>query len=382
MLNRLKLRNFKSARDLEIPLAGLTVLAGLNGSGKSTVLQVVALLRQSLLSSHSTKLRRLHLRGPLVQLGSVTDVLSDRAAENNISILVDVDGRTSSWAADAISESDILNVTEDSVDPDSALTNASAGTFQFLQADRLAPKTHYDISDAINRDLGFLGIHGEFTPGYLADQGERLEVSSTRRCPLDDAALDSDLTTRIVATPRLYDQVNGWLQFLSPGVRLRSDQLSDTDLVSLRFSYASTEIAQDSRDRRPSNVGFGLTYSLPIIVALLSAPPGALLLLENPEAHLHPRGQVALGSLIARCAADGVQVIVETHSDHLLNGIRLAVRRKHISSSSVRLCNFTRDPTTGDTYIETPAVLDSGELTAWPSGFFDEWEKSLENLLK
>jgi len=128
-------------------------------------------------------------------------------------------------------------------------------------------------------------------------------------------------------------------------------------------------------------VGFGLTYSLPILVACLSAPVGALLLIENPEAHLHPQGQTKLGELLAICASDGVQVIVETHSDHVLNGIRLAVKKDLLAAADVQLCYFTRDVKTGDCYIESPSVLPDGQLTNWPKGFFDQWEKSLDALL-
>jgi predicted ATPase len=186
---------------------------------------------------------------------------------------------------------------------------------------------------------------------------------------------------RIIGTPRLGDQLSGWLQELSPGVRVSAAHLNNTDLVSLRFQYASMEIGQDSKFRRPANVGFGLTYSLPVVTALLALPPGSLLLLENPEAHLHPRGQAALGTLIARAASDGVQVLVETHSDHVLNGIRLAVKNGLIAADACQLCNFVRDTESAASYIETPVILANGELSTWPDGFFDEWEKSLQALL-
>jgi predicted ATPase len=324
----------------------------------------------------------LHLRGDLVQLGTARDVLSDRANTNHITIELGVDNKRIELVADAPGESDVLPILTQA-DPDSVLgTGLLQNQFQFLQADRLTPKTHYDLADATSRDLGFLGSHGEYTPDFLGNHGDRHQVELKRRCPQLVAGLSADLLARVVGTPKLYDQIGGWLQHISPGVRLRSDRVSQTDLVSLRFSYASTEIAQDSGERRPSHVGFGLTYCLPIVTAALAAPRDALLLLENPEAHLHPRGQAALGTLLAKCASDGVQIVLETHSDHLLNGIRLAVKHRELDSNEVRLCNFTREPATGDSYVESPTLLGTGELTAWPSGFFDEWEKSLEELLR
>lgn len=401
MFENLSLRNFKSARKLDIPLSQLTVLSGLNGSGKSTVLQAIGLLRQSLkisisnTSQRTEKLSRLHLRGPLVQIGIAGDVLSQRASEYDIQIGLRLKNQISDWVLTA--SVDKKHMDEDTLSA-KGLHNGIVGQFtdkaspaqnylrdcrfQFLQADRLTPSTHYERSDTTDRDLGFLGAHGQYTPDFLADQGDKLEVSAKRRCPATATGVATSLMDRIAATPKLYDQVNGWLQHLSPGVRLSAERIKLTDLVTLGFSYASTELAQDSDRRRPANVGFGLTYSLPIVTACLSAPAGSLLLLENPEAHLHPRGQAALGTLLAKCAGDGVQILIETHSDHILNGIRLAVKHEAIPNTDVRLCHFTRDTGTGDSYIETPMVLPNGELSAWPEGFFDEWERSLEDLLK
>jgi predicted ATPase len=385
MIEQIHLKNFKSSRDLTIPLASLSVLSGLNGSGKSSVLQAIALIRQSLALSEGYGKRHLHLRGPLIQLGTSSDVLSERADDDSISISFACNQQTHTWKASDIraEDDDILLLDENqsvntSVFEDTFLHTA----FQFLQADRLTPEAQYDRSDSLNRATGFLGIHGEYTPAYLASQGERLLVSEGRQIHVAPLGVSETLFRQIVGTPRLNDQVAGWMQHFSPGINFKAERLTDTDLVALRYRYTSPVVAQSSNARRPSNVGYGLTYSLPIVVACLSAPIGSIILLENPEAHLHPRGQIALGKLIAQCAADGVQIVTETHSDHVLNGIRLAVKQSHIPADKVRICNFTRDIASGDTYIELPTILPNGELSAWPDGFFDEWEKSIEALLR
>ena len=80
----------------------------------------------------------------------------------------------------------------------------------------------------------------------------------------------------------------------------------------------------------PVHTGFGLTQVLPIVVAALSADEGDILLVENPEVHLHPAGQALMGQFLAKVALAGVQVIVETHSDHILNGVRVAVASKQL----------------------------------------------------
>src|SRR5690606_34572833 len=130
-----------------------------------------------------------------------------------------------------------------------------------------------------------------------------------------------------------------------------------TDDVVLHYDYVGrTGVRESSQKLRPSNVGFGLTYSLPLVVACLIAKPGSVLLLENPEAHLHPQGQAALGELIVRAARDGVQILVETHSDHVLNGIRLAVKRQLISKDDVVVHYFQRAVDTGIASTVSPAI--------------------------
>jgi predicted ATPase len=120
------------------------------------------------------------------------------------------------------------------------------------------------------------------------------------------------------------------------------------------------------------------------VVATLAAAPGSLLLIENPEAHLHPKGQALMGELLARAAAGGVQVVIETHSDHVLNGIRLAVHGGRIAPEAVRLHYFERRDLGGQVQhvVTSPRIDRDGRIDDWPEGFFDEWDKSLEALLQ
>lgn len=76
------------------------------------------------------------------------------------------------------------------------------------------------------------------------------------------------------------------------------------------------------------NTGFGITYVLSVLVAVLFAPKGSLVLIENPEAHIHPAAQAALMKLISRAAEHGVQIILETHSDHVINGALVALKKE------------------------------------------------------
>src|SRR5262249_22561722 len=113
------------------------------------------------------------------------------------------------------------------------------------------------------------------------------------------------------------------------------------------------------------------------------ARSGGLLLIENPEAHLHPRGQSRIGVLLATAAACGIQVLTETHSDHVLNGIRLAARKGIIAPTSVHLHFFERR-ILADRAVHTvvsPRLDHHGRIDHWPDGFFDEWDRMVDALL-
>ncbi|MCK9259715.1 MAG: DUF3696 domain-containing protein [Azoarcus sp.] len=376
MLERIELHNFKSARSLPVRLAALTVLTGLNGSGKSSVLQALALLKQSLRIDEG--LQELSLRGSLVSLGRSEDVRFENATDDEIGFTIETSqGRTKLFAS-AAPGADTLKLHHDG-DVNDVVGALNSG-FQFIQADRITPAVQYQQASTPERVAGWLGCGGEYTVDFLL-QNESIKVSPGRLFPRDHPTLSAALLDQVAPTESLVDQTSGWLQHLSPGVRPRAVAVELADAASLRFSYTGTSVDSGSREHRPSNVGFGLTYCLPIIVSCLAAPKGALLLLENPEAHLHPRGQSALGQLLARCAADGVQIVVETHSDHVLNGIRLAAKRAEIPNESVAVHFFSRDVESGESSITSPVLHANGRFSDWPDGFFDEWSKALDELL-
>jgi predicted ATPase len=376
MLEFLRLTNFKAARELPLELRALTLLAGLNGSGKSTVLQSIALLKQSLKQGLPNP--SLHLRGDLVQLGKCEDVWAE-SGDEELSFDLRYEGNEIRFSCLEATGKDVFPL---SVEPDAATQfyETTFDGFQFIQADRLVPKTQYEQATAGDRETGWLGCRGEFAVDYLRIHGKD-KTSPSRTFPKDALDVSEDLYKLVAPTDSLIDQVSGWLQQLSPGVTVSAEDIALTDEVSLRYQYTSDALGTEWRPRRPTHVGFGLTYCLPIVVACLAAKKGALLLLENPEAHLHPQGQSALGYLLALCAADGVQIIVETHSDHLLNGVRLAVKRQKVSANEVQLHNFKRPINTGECYAESPSILPDGQLSNWPTGFFDQWDRNLDALL-
>jgi predicted ATPase len=129
---------------------------------------------------------------------------------------------------------------------------------------------------------------------------------------------------------------------------------------------------------RPANTGFGFSYALPVIVAGLATPVGGTLLIENPEAHLHPAGQSAMGRFLARVAAAGTQVIVETHSDHVVNGIRVAAVSDADRVGPETLIYYFEPE--GEPHVMT--LSESGAVSSWPEGFFDQIQVDLAALAR
>ena len=179
----------------------------------------------------------------------------------------------------------------------------------------------------------------------------------------------------ICPSGRLLDVVDFWLQEVTPGVHLQLETIQDADAILAGFSFDRPGDVE-TRRYRATNVGFGLSYVLPVLTGLL-ADAGTLCLLENPEAHLHPRGQTRLAELAVRASLAGVQVIAETHSDHFMDGVRIAVRNGLIQPEDVAFHYFARDG--GRTVVSSPQVGADGRLSEWPAGFFDQHE---DNLIK
>lgn len=381
MIEQLSLTNFKAFRSADIRLAPVTLLTGLNSSGKSTVLQSLALLRQSydsgtLMStdgdadSHGGFL----LDGDLVELGTGQDLLhedfttSQPGTDPLISVAFETaDKKTYAWSARYAAEQDVLPLDRSTRPAEWGDVPLFSRRFQYLKADRIVPATTYPRShhQAIGR--GFLGSRGEHAVNFLRHHAQ------------DVVPEGHPLRHPQAGGHTLLDQVVAWMQELCPGVNLEASEIPGIDSVRLSFGFGGTAGLDSTRRRRPTNVGFGLTYALPIVVACLTAGPGSLILLENPEAHLHPRGQSRMASLIAAAASAGAQLIVETHSDHVLDGTRLAVKQGRLTAGDTAV-HFFRGNGAGIQII-TPTVGEDGTLSEWPEGFFDESDHTLDQLL-
>jgi predicted ATPase len=368
MIRSLHLYNFKCFADQRLDIGAMTLLSGLNGMGKSTILQSLLSLRQSY-QQGLLEDTGLALNGDIVQLGAAKDALFEGAQDERIGIDLNwTDGKDARWLFSYNRESDVLAIASATVTPDIFETSLFSDAFHYLQAERIGPRVSFQVSDYLVRQHRQLGTKGQYTAHFLS-VFEREEIPHHALAHPKAESL------------RLRDQVEAWIGEVSPGTRLHINQYTGLDLVSLEYSFVSGQ--QVSNNYRSTNVGFGITYTLPILVALLSSPAGALLLLENPEAHLHPKGQAWIGRLLGIAASCGIQVIVETHSDHVLNGIRLAVHAGELSPEAVYLKYFERTEEQGQIRHEvlTPRMDRNGRIDYWPDGFFDEFDKNLAELL-
>jgi predicted ATPase len=378
MISSLHLHNFKCFGDQDFPLKPLTLLTGLNSTGKSSVLQSLLLLRQSNQRGPLAAMG-LMLRGDLVNIGVGNDVYFEGAEDEEIGIdmsiarpngvehITDIAQWRFKWERD--STADVLELIGSSSTDHELVYNSSLfdDNFHYLSAERVGPRESFPASDFQVSKHRQLGSKGEYTAHFL-DVFRRSDISHERLGHKDAESLE------------LQDQVEAWLGEISPGTHISPTSHSNMDIVELRYSSVFPELA--SKDRRSTNVGFGLTYVLPILVAVLSSAPGSLLLIENPEAHLHPKGQAQMGELLARAASCGIQIIVETHSDHVLNGIRVAVYERRLDCKDVQIHYFQRDEQDGQVQVISPRMGRNGRIDQWPNGFFDQWDISLEALLE
>lgn len=370
MIDTVKIRNFKCFVSEEIPFGPLTLLTGVNSSGKSTTIQSLLLLRQSWLAGFDSVV----LNGDLVKLGNPNDVLSEGAEEDlneedAIEIGIGGNGQLLEFEFGLQKDKDDFEIRKVPKKDVQDYFGLFGTRFQYLRAERLGPRTSFLISsDHVVRHRE-LGASGEYTAHYLSVHGA---------VPV----LHSNLLRSEASSKSLLAQTEAWLSDISPGVQLSVAEHQNMDLVSLSVSFAiAGQVRSDPY--RPTNVGFGLTYVLPVLVALLSARSGDIVIVENPEAHLHPKGQGQVGRMLALAAEAGVQVVVETHSDHILNGIRIAAKRGEIAAEKVRINYFHREMRDDGSYVRivTPVLDRDGRFDKWPRGFFDEWENSLDSLL-
>ena len=361
-IDRITMTNFKCFEEQSIPLAGINVLAGMNATGKSTVVQSLLLLRQTGVGE-SGKPESLNWRGSLVDLGAFQDVVRAGAERETIGLEAEFSPSDSVGVEIGGAASGTAEMIDSTGFAGASRTSLYRPSMFYLGADRLGPQKTLPYPDREPERQTPLGTSGELVLWYLWDR---------RHQPVPAHVLHVDERIRC-----LWQQVNAWLGVISPGAAVHFYREVDVDRVRAGYSFVRDE--ERPGPFRATNAGFGLSYALPVIVALLSARSDDLVMIENPEAHLHPAGQTKLAELAARAAAAGAQIILETHSDHILDGIRLAVRNGIINPEQTAFHYFQRTDLSVE--VKTPSIRKDGRLDFWPDGFFDQHERNLAALV-
>lgn len=362
MISKLKFKNFKCFEELDMDLKKVNIFTGINGMGKSTVIQSLLLLKQS--ESRFVSQNGLSLNGEYIELGNSQDVVYDKAEEGEVGIyFVTTDGRLVGNTFLFEQDSDFLPCASKEK-CDMKLTDKG---FVYISAYRIKPQERYGVINEQDLKECKFGNNGEFALQYLSVYGD---CDITNPCAIEKSEKGNSLM----------NQTRIWMDRVSPGVAPQVKVMMDTRSSELKFDFI--EGKERTNSYTSINVGFGITYVLPVVVALLSAKTGDIVIIENPEAHIHPAGQRMLGELIARVGAGGVQVFVETHSEHVVNGVRIAVKNEQIKKEDVEVAFFYKDDTDGYKHVyKSLQINDNGKMSSWPKGFFDEWEKAMIELL-
>jgi predicted ATPase len=382
MIQSLDLRNFKSIKGKHFPLRNLNVLLGLNGQGKSSFIQSLLLLRQS---GDSLRKGQLLLNGNEFKMGSAKDALYQYAKDSLSIALQFKETDPYLMAFEYQIESDVFNQKNslsdilDNYISNNASQSLFSNNFQYLNANRIEPKTIHGKSYTRVVTQNNIGTLGEYTVHFLETRGS--EEIKFDNCLHPNTKSSKNTSNQEIKDKRLINQVNLWLGEISPDVSVRTTSIS-SDFVKLEYEFEQPTYGK-TMPFKPENVGFGISYALHVVTALLAARSDELLIIENPESHIHPRGQAELGKLISLVAQNDIQVIIETHSDHIINGIRVGVKDKPELKDRTVVFYFEKLVADTEQYskISNIAIDANGEMSDYPKNLLEEWSNQLLKLL-
>lgn len=420
MLTHLKLDNFKIWRSTgPTRLAPITLLLGTNSSGKSSLIQSLLLIRQTVKGDDPNL--DLNLGNPdaddSVTLGQFKDVLCRHgaASESTSATQVGIEFR---WSEDGQAESSTLFSARYNKGP------AGSAELAFLRLGRdgqgfsvqrrkpgiyrlslatqakplgqsadFRPQRSFAFSAST---LAKLGAKGELIksigPALLDELGRIIYLGPVRRLAQRDyvwagrmpahigddgaKAVDALIASGVArqaakkrnqpapAEAQLFEQTIRWLKDMN---------LADGLSIRALGNSARYELLIENGDQASNlkDVGVGVSQVIPVIVAALFAQPGHIVIVEEPESHLHPLAQSKLAELLAQVSKErNVQFIVETHSEHLFRRMQTLIAKQQITLKDAAMYFVERD---GKAARMRPLELDDfGRVKNWPEGFFGD----------
>lgn len=396
MITSILLKNFKCIPNIPFKLNKVNIFSGYNGRGKSSILQSIMMLSQSIKKNNLNSLEKIHLNGDLINLGDFDEILNNdhldkfeinlglqsNDIEHNISFgykLSDIDIKVGEICKCIIDNDDFfdsvgsndINVNNDNkilakLLPSYINSILGSNNIHYVSANRGGPVKFVEKMEI--PEVHKVGRNGNFTINTLSTYKEK--VSSKMNISNNDEH-EYDLVT---ATTK-------WIEFIMNGGNVNVEDYAKNEnkrssTLSLQFGFENNN---SSRKFESYNVGFGYSYILSIIVSALIAKEGNILIIENPEAHLHPKAQLNLSYLLAKLTGNGVQVFIETHSEHIVNGFRIAALKDDFSlnNNDLNIFFFNYDFSITQLKIEK-----NGKIKNWPEGFFDQYQHELAEILK
>lgn len=339
----------------EFNLNNITLLTGANSAGKSSVIQSLLLgriLSETIVEDSNNNLVPISLMNDkyALELGRYDDIYNREGAGN---INFSFDGIQYSVIAEENENEEAKDVVFSiSSDNKASLKAVFSSGFTYLCADRKAP--HYEYKESDSKDV--CDCHGGNMGDVYSKHSNDKAIESRYRIYKEDTKLQM--------------QLDDWCDYIFPGVDIRVEK-TGTQMYKLKI-----------RNDVAPNVGFGITYALPILLSGLITPAGGMLIVENPEAHLHAKAQSNMGYFLARMAAAGVRVIIETHSEHIVNGIRRMIVEGTTDMSHEDMTIYFFQNKDGMKNILEIGMDEKGNLSDFPVDFFDQVRQDTLSILQ
>ena len=351
MIKKFQIKNYKCFPELSLELKGMNILAGANAAGKSSVIQAFLLANAAIHEKSGSLVNISQVLG--IQVGNPRALV----AQNLVPMS---DGN---FGFDIIEEEKAAKIryTMDPKFPLNLTVYKNSGELYsqicYLNAERRGPRVSYPAGG----DLTIMPDGAN--AAYLAERADLMNW----QVPLAARANTS--------TGKFSAQVEEWMNIILGDVQLSitTDLAKASTDVRYRNSLVDYEVS-------PTMTGFGISYIFSVITAALwcTVNKNTILIIENPEAHLHPAAQSRIGKFLELISAAGVQVIIETHSEHIIDGARLQAACLERTNDMQVLFFQVENKHIEMTKIQ---VNQNGELSAWPKGFFDQKSQDLRDLL-
>lgn len=166
-----------------------------------------------------------------------------------------------------------------------------------------------------------------------------------------------------------FSELKSQLEYLGLASNIKAEKVDETN-VEIKISRFKNSLNGDDCVNIV-DVGFGVSQTLPVLVALLIAKKDQYVYIEQPELHLHPKAQFRLASIITSALNRGVKVVIETHSSILIRGIQIDVVKNKLDAGKVSLNWFSQDEKTGETNVSKAVLDEFGAFGDWPEDFDD-----------